>query len=152
MELGETPEKWVAVIQPTTNKSISHKYRNIVSKKLPDMSEITSLTKQLLQTFWACLDKEKLLLTFWTCLDKEKSELNHTPKFFTESTGQSGLPKISIGKHAFNLSLCLFEPKMINWVLSGFNLSLLVDIHSLTSRHLFNCSKAANAFFWDKGT
>ena len=74
--------------------------------------------------------------------------MNHTRKFLTESVGQSELPKISIGKHAFNLSLCLFEPKMINSVLSGLNLSLLVDIHFLTaSKHLFNFSKAADAFF-----
>ena len=39
----------------------------------------------------------------------------------------------------------------INSVLSGFSLSLLVVIHSLTSfRHVFSFSKAADAFFWDK--
>ena len=50
---------------------------------------------------------------------------------------------MSIGKHAFNLSLCFLEPKSMNSVLSGLSLSLLADIYSLTScRHL---SKAAEA-------
>ena len=50
---------------------------------------------------------------------------------------------MSIGTHAFNQSLCLFEPKNMKAVLPGFNFTLLVDIHSFTSlKHLFNCSKA----------
>ena len=40
-----------------------------------------------------------------TCLDKKKSESNHTPRFFTESTGQRGLSKMSTGKYAVNPSL-----------------------------------------------
>ena len=40
---------------------------------------------------------------------------------------------MSIGKQAFNLSLCFLEPTSMNSVLSGLCLSLLVDIHSLTS-------------------
>ena len=63
-----------------------------MSKKLPDMSEITEFYKA---TFTDILNM----------LGKEKSESNHTPKFLTESMGRSGLPKILIGKHAFNLSL-----------------------------------------------
>ena len=122
----------------TSNKSISHKHRNIVSKKPPDMSEITDFNKT---TFANLLNM----------LGQRRSESNHTPRFFTKSAGQSELPKISIGKHAFNLSICLFDPKMINSVLSGFSLSLLVDIHPLpSSRHLFSFSKAADAFLWDK--
>ena len=37
------------------------------------------------------------------------------------------------GKYAFNLSLCLFEPNIINSVLSGFGLNLLAEIYSFTS-------------------
>ena len=47
---------------------------------------------------------------------QRKSESNHTPKFFTDSAGQRGLPKLVVGKYAFNLSLCLFEPNTINSV------------------------------------
>ena len=36
IELREIPEKWVTVFQQTTNKSIGHKYRSIISKKPPD--------------------------------------------------------------------------------------------------------------------
>ena len=55
------------------------------------------------------------------------------------------------GKEAFNLSLGLFEPNTINSVLSGLSLSLLADIHSfISSRHLFNFSKAADEFLWDR--
>ena len=50
-----------------------------------------------------------------------------------ESLGSRGLPKMSIRKHAFNLSLCFLKPKSMNSVLSGLSLSLLADIHSLTS-------------------
>ena len=125
---------WVAVIQLTTNKS--HKYRNI----LTNMSEITEFHKT---TFIDILNM----------LGQGKIWIQPLPKFLTELTGQTGLPKIAIETHAFNLSLCLFEPKMINSVLSGFNLSLLVDIHSLASSwQIFNCSKAADPFFWDKCT
>ena len=77
-------------------------------------------------------------------------KMDHISRFMIDSARQRGLPTISNGKNAFNLSLCLFKPKMINLVLSGFNYSLLVDIHSLTSsRYLFNCSKAADVFLWD---
>ena len=42
-------------------------------------------------------------------------------KFLTDSAGKIGLLKMSIWKHAFNSSPCLFEPNTINSVLSGFN-------------------------------
>ena len=59
-------------------------------------------------------------------MDKEKVLIEpHTPKFLTDSAGQKGLLKMVVGKYAFNLSLCLFEPNTMS-VLSGFSLSLLV--------------------------
>ena len=60
------------------------------------------------------------------CLDREKSESNHTPKFLTELTGQSGLPMTLIGKH---LSLQTKDDK----------LSLVRIQFELAGRHpLFN--------------
>ena len=91
-----------------------------------------------------------------TELDKttfEKLELNQTPKFLTDSAGQRGLPKMPIENCVFNFSLYFFEPKSINSFLSGFNLSLLVDVHFfVSSMYLFNCSKEADVFSWDKCT
>ena len=74
-----------------------------MSKKPPDMSEIMEF------------DKTTFADTLLKCSDKEKSESNHTPKFLTESTGQSGLPKISIG--SFQLVALSLRSK-INLVLS----------------------------------
>ena len=69
-----------------------------MSKKPPDNSKVTELHKT----------------TVADILNMEKSELNHTVKFLTDSAGQRGLPKMVVGKYAFNLSLCLFEPNTIN--------------------------------------
>ena len=38
--------KWAAVIKLTTNKSISHKYSGIMSKRPSDMSEVMELHKK----------------------------------------------------------------------------------------------------------
>ena len=44
-DFRETPEKWVTVVQPTTNKSIGHRHSCILSQELPNISEIPQLTK-----------------------------------------------------------------------------------------------------------
>ena len=70
-------------------------------------------------------------------------------KIMIDLDGQRGLCKVSIGNHAFNLSLCVFEAKSINSVLLGLTLSLLVEIDSITSsRHHFNYSKAADIYIY----
>ena len=45
IELGETYEKRITIIELTTNKSIGQKDRCIISKKLPNMSEVMELEK-----------------------------------------------------------------------------------------------------------
>ena len=40
-----TSEKRMTIIQLTTSKRIGHKYSCIISKKLPDTSEVTELDK-----------------------------------------------------------------------------------------------------------
>ena len=59
----------------------------------------------------------------------EKSESNNTPRFLNDSTRKRKIPKMSIWK--CNLSLCIFEPKIVNAVLSEVNLGLLCDIYNL---------------------
>ena len=120
----------VTVIQLTTNKSIAKR------KKIPVMSKVTRVAQNNF-----CRHSKYV--------STRKKQLNHMSRFLTDSIGHRGLPKISIGKRDFNLSLCLFEPKNINSLLSGFNLNLLVSILSFApSKHLFNCSRTAD-LFWD---
>ena len=45
MEFGETPEKWVTVVQPTTNKSIYNWHRCIMSQELPNISKIPQMNE-----------------------------------------------------------------------------------------------------------
>ena len=42
IKFGETPEKWVTVVQPTTNKSIGNQHR---CKELPNSSKIPQLNE-----------------------------------------------------------------------------------------------------------
>ena len=45
IEYGETPEKWVTVVQPTTNKSIGNQHSCILSQELPNITKIPQLNK-----------------------------------------------------------------------------------------------------------
>ena len=74
---------------------------------------------------------------------KGKSLSNHTPRFLTTPTGERKLPRILAAKDLLNFSSCIFEPKRVNSVSSGFSFNLLADNHFLTSsKQLFNMSKA----------
>ena len=64
LNLGEAPEKWVAVIQLTTNKNISHKSRSIMSKKPHDMSEI-----RVSQNFCRHSEHAWTRINLWTAQD-----------------------------------------------------------------------------------
>ena len=110
-----------------------------MSKKPPDMSKIIELHKTTFVDILNMFGQGKIRIE------------PHTPRFLTDSSGERGLPKMVDGNYAFNLSLCLFEPNTINSVLSGLSLSFMGDIHSfISSRPLFNFSKAADEFFWDR--
>ena len=98
---GMIKTSWVYLCTNLTRKNIGHKYRCIMTKKLPNMSEVHRVAQNNF-----CRHSELV----WT---RKNQNLNHTPKFLTASAGQRGLPKMSIGKHAFTLFLCLFEPKTI---------------------------------------
>ena len=45
IDFRETPEKWVTVVQATTNKSIGNRHSCILSQELPNISKIPQLTK-----------------------------------------------------------------------------------------------------------
>ena len=45
IKFGETPENWVTVVQPTTNKSIGNRHRCIMSQELPNISKIPQLNE-----------------------------------------------------------------------------------------------------------
>ena len=44
-EFGETPKKWVTVVQPTTNQSIGNWRSCMLSQELPNTSKIPQLNK-----------------------------------------------------------------------------------------------------------
>ena len=73
------------------------------------------------------------------CAKHEKSRSSHAPRFLSASAGETKLPRLSTGKDLLIFFMCVFEPKIMNSVLSGFSFNLFADNHSLTSLKQFLC-------------
>ena len=66
IKFGETPKKWVTVVQPTANKSIGNWHSCIMSQELPNISKIPQLNKaaftNILDVFFTDQEGRKCVL------------------------------------------------------------------------------------------